>query len=71
VLVVATDGLFKYATPGAIAGALRGRIAARATEAVAAVARLPSGRHHDDLAIVIVHPAESEGAAGGDRPSRP
>jgi PPM family protein phosphatase len=54
VLVVATDGLFKYASPDVIAQIVRSqRTAAAATSLVRAV-RLPSGAYHDDVALVVV-----------------
>jgi len=52
VLVAGTDGLFKYASPDAIAVAAR----AGSAQSLAALARLPSGRYPDDVAVALVHP---------------
>ena len=55
-LVVASDGLFGYATEQKIAAAVRGRVPDDAAERLRALVRLPSGRYQDDLAVVVVAP---------------
>ena len=54
VLLVATDGLFKYASAGRVAATLRAGEVSRAAERLIALARLPKGGFQDDLGIVIV-----------------
>ena len=49
-LLAATDGLFKHAAPHAIAEAAR----SGSVDAVVALARLPSRRYADDLALALV-----------------
>ena len=58
VLVVATDGLFKYTSAERIAAALRGGDVARAAERLVGLVRLPSGGLQDDLGIVVIAHAE-------------
>ena len=53
-LIVGTDGLFKYATSEQIASVVRDSEVATAPERLTALVRLPSGRLHDDVAIVAV-----------------
>lgn len=54
VLVVGTDGLFKYGSAERIAAAVRGGDVERAAERLAALVRLPSGGLQDDLGIVVI-----------------
>ena len=54
VLLVATDGLFKYASPARIAATIRESEVSRATERLTALVQLPSGRFQDDVGIVVV-----------------
>jgi hypothetical protein len=57
VLVVGTDGLFKYATAGMIsAAAVDDQVAAVADKLVSLV-RLPSGSFEDDVGVVVVRDA--------------
>jgi serine/threonine protein phosphatase PrpC len=56
-LVVASDGLFKYATAEAIAAAVRtGGPVQGAAERLVDLVRLPSGGLQDDVGIAIVRP---------------
>ncbi|MGE0329000.1 MAG: protein phosphatase 2C domain-containing protein [Polyangiaceae bacterium] len=57
-LLVASDGLFHYATHQAIAEAIARypEDLSRATAAVVNTARLPSGELQDDVALVLVRP---------------
>ncbi len=52
-LLVATDGLFKYADPGRIAAAARLPDLTVAAAALADLPRSGDGRYHDDLAVVV------------------
>jgi serine/threonine protein phosphatase PrpC len=54
VLLVGTDGLFKYASPERIAATAREGDVSRATERLTALVQLPSGGFHDDVGIVIL-----------------
>jgi PPM family protein phosphatase len=54
VLVVGTDGLFKYASAERIAAALRTGDVSQAGQRLAALVRLPSGGLQDDVGIVVV-----------------
>ncbi len=54
VLVVATDGLFKYASAERIATAVRVGDVSQAAERLVALVRLPSGGLQDDAGIVVV-----------------
>ncbi len=56
VLLVATDGLLKYASPARIAATMRDGDVAKAAARLVALAQLPSGGFHDDLALVVVAP---------------
>jgi hypothetical protein len=58
VLVVATDGLFKYAAPDVIARIVRGNAIRVAAEGLVELVRLRSGRLADDVAVVLVRQAE-------------
>ena len=58
-LVLASDGLWKYASAERIAEAVRGREPDEAAEALRALVRLPSGRYQDDLALVVVAAART------------
>jgi serine/threonine protein phosphatase PrpC len=53
-LLVATDGLFKYASPERISAAVRESGASEAAERLTALVRLPSGSYQDDVGIVVV-----------------
>jgi serine/threonine protein phosphatase PrpC len=54
VLVVGTDGLFKYATPSRIRDAVRDRPPEEAAARLVELVRLPSGAFQDDVAVVVV-----------------
>jgi serine/threonine protein phosphatase PrpC len=54
VLLIATDGLFKYASPKRIAATVREGEVSRVAERLTALVRLPSGRFQDDLGIIVV-----------------
>jgi serine/threonine protein phosphatase PrpC len=54
VLVVGTDGLFKYTSAERIAAAVRGGDVAGGAERLVALVRLPSGGLQDDVGIVVV-----------------
>jgi serine/threonine protein phosphatase PrpC len=54
VLLVATDGLFKYASPGPIASTVRAGEVSRTPERLADLVQLPSGGFQDDVGIVVV-----------------
>jgi len=56
VLVVGTDGLFKYASPGRIAATVRDGEISRAAERLIALVQLPSGGFQDDVGLVVVAP---------------
>jgi serine/threonine protein phosphatase PrpC len=58
VLVVATDGLFRYAAPEVIARIVRGNAIGAAAEGLVALVRLRSGKLVDDVAVVVVRQAE-------------
>ena len=51
VLLIASDGLFKYASREVIARIVRGAPVSRAIEELIALVRLPSGRFADDVAV--------------------
>jgi serine/threonine protein phosphatase PrpC len=54
-LVIATDGLFKYASADAIGAAVSTEgDAAKAAQNLARLAQLPSRTYQDDVAIVVV-----------------
>ncbi len=53
-LVVATDGLFKYASAERIATAVRVGDVSQAAERLVALVRLTSGGLQDDAGIVVV-----------------
>ncbi len=54
-LVVATDGLFKYATYETVAAAVRvGGDPSEVTQRLALVVQMPSGTYQDDVGIVVV-----------------
>jgi serine/threonine protein phosphatase PrpC len=59
VLVVATDGLFKYAAPEVIARIVRGNAIGVAAEGLVELVRLRSGKLADDVAVVLVRQAEA------------
>jgi serine/threonine protein phosphatase PrpC len=56
ILLIATDGLFKYASLGRIAATVHAGEVARAAERLVALVQFPSGRFQDDVAIVVVAP---------------
>lgn len=56
VLVVATDGLFKYASGERIAAAVRAGDVDGAADRLVSVVRLASGALHDDVGIAVVAP---------------
>lgn len=58
VLVVGTDGLFKYATPEAVATIVRVNPPAEAARLLLKLVRLSSGRLQDDLAVVVAGRAQ-------------
>jgi serine/threonine protein phosphatase PrpC len=62
-LVVATDGLFKYAAPDVIARIVRASAIRSAAEELIALVRLRSGTLADDVALVLVAaaPTSSDG----------
>jgi serine/threonine protein phosphatase PrpC len=53
-LVVATDGLFKYAATDVIARMVRASAIQIAAEQLVELVRLPSGKLQDDVALVLV-----------------
>ena len=57
-LVVATDGLFKYASPARIGATVRAGEASRIADRLVALVRLPSGGFQDDLGLVVVVPRQ-------------
>jgi serine/threonine protein phosphatase PrpC len=54
VLLVATDGLFRYASPERISATVRETDASEVAEHLMALVRLPSGAYQDDVGIVVV-----------------
>ena len=54
VLVVGTDGLFKYATAARISGAVAGEDIGAIAERLVSLVRLPSGGLQDDVGVVVV-----------------
>jgi serine/threonine protein phosphatase PrpC len=54
VLLVASDGLFKYASMQVIARVVRASPISVAAEQLIELVRLPSGKFHDDMAAVLV-----------------
>lgn len=52
-LVVGTDGLFKYAAPAKVAEAARAGDPHQVAEKLIELVRLPSGRHPDDVGILV------------------
>jgi serine/threonine protein phosphatase PrpC len=63
VLVVGTDGLFNYASTDVIAEIVRGAPAATAAERLLELVRLRSGKLADDVALVLVRPADASASA--------
>jgi hypothetical protein len=61
VLLVATDGLFKYAAAPVIAGIVRNGSIALAAERLLDLVRLRSGKMADDVAVVLVQPDDRVG----------
>lgn len=53
-LVLASDGLFRYAAAARIEAAVRGGTAREAAEALLALVRLPAGGLQDDLGLAVV-----------------
>ena len=71
VLVIATDGLFKYAAPDVIARIVRDNAIPAAAEGLVELVRLRSGKHADDVAVVLVQQGEAPGsAAAGEATGR-
>ena len=61
-LLIASDGLFKYATAERICDlAMQGPVV-EAADALANCVRLPSGAFQDDVAVVLVSESLSRGA---------
>jgi PPM family protein phosphatase len=58
-LLVATDGLFKYAAMDVIAGMVRASEIRVAAERLVDLVRLRSGKLADDVALVLVSPTTS------------
>lgn len=56
VLLVATDGLFKYAAAPVIAGIARHGTVAQAADGLLELVRLRSGKMADDVTVVLVRP---------------
>lgn len=56
VLLVATDGLFKYAAGPVIAGIARSGTVAEAADGLLELVRLRSGKMADDVTVVLVRP---------------
>jgi hypothetical protein len=52
-LLVASDGLLRYANSNVIARIARGRSLAAAANALLELVRLPSGHTQDDVAVVL------------------
>jgi hypothetical protein len=66
VLVLATDGLFKYAARDVIARIVRDNAIRAAAQGLVELVRLRSGKHADDVAVVLVQQAEApDSAASG------
>jgi PPM family protein phosphatase len=63
VLVIATDGLFKYAARDVIARIVRDNAIRAAAQALVELVRLRSGEHADDVAVVLVQQAEAPDSA--------
>ena len=61
-LLVASDGLFNYARPEGIAGVVAREDLDEAAQRLVQLARLPSGKLADDVAIVLARPARSDGS---------
>jgi serine/threonine protein phosphatase PrpC len=57
ILVVGTDGLFKYAVPEKVAAIVRVNFPADAARRLSEVVRLSSGRLQDDFAVVVARRA--------------
>jgi PPM family protein phosphatase len=55
-LLLATDGLFKYARPELIAALARGPDLAAASKSLVELVRLPSGKLSDDVAAILHRP---------------
>jgi serine/threonine protein phosphatase PrpC len=63
VLVIATDGLFKYAAPDVIARIVRDNAIRAAAQGLVDLVRLRSGKHADDVAVVLVQQTEAPDSA--------
>ena len=57
-IVVGTDGLFKYASADRIAAAVRGCSPPEAAERLVSVVKLASGAYQDDVGVVVISPAQ-------------
>jgi serine/threonine protein phosphatase PrpC len=64
VLVVATDGLFRYASPERISATVRQSGASLAAQRLTALVQQPSGTYQDDVGIVVVARHRSWGDSG-------
>jgi PPM family protein phosphatase len=69
VVLVATDGLLRYAARDIIARIVRDNPIALAAEKLLELVRLPSGKFHDDVAAVLVGRADQR--QGGGLPIAP
>jgi serine/threonine protein phosphatase PrpC len=67
-LLIATDGLFKYATESDIAQRAMGGSVNEAVEKLIAGVRLRSGALQDDVGIILIEDALSLSAGDGGRP---
>jgi serine/threonine protein phosphatase PrpC len=54
VLLVATDGLFRYASPERISATVRACEASRVAQRLTKLVQMPSGAYQDDVGIVVV-----------------
>jgi PPM family protein phosphatase len=57
-VLVATDGLLKYARPAAIASGCRFPDLERGADALLRAVQLPNGKYHDDVALVLLQVPE-------------
>ena len=63
VLVVASDGLFKYAASEVIARLVRASAIGAAAEHLVELVRFRSGKVADDVAVVLVRESDAEGCS--------
>jgi len=71
VLVIATDGLFKYAAPEVIARIVRDNAILLAARGLVELVRLRSGKHADDVAVVLVQQSEAPDSTAAGRSTTP